>query len=384
MNILLPAFSENNISIVFSCDENFIPYFGVCLRSLLDTTSENNNYDIIILENNITNWKKRRITDIAQGMRNVSIRFVDVSNYLDTHKKIFYTRGERYSTATYARFLIPDLLSAYSKTIYLDADIYVKNDVANLYSIDIGTNLIGAAADYAMYVNWYGGKNNVDKYKYAYNYLSNVLKLKEITEYFQAGIMIMNLDECRRFNLLKKAVDYLHYVNTPLHVDQDVLNFITRDRIKIIDSRWNFQWHLMLDEYSSLKYLPYDIYENIQAISDDFYIIHYCSVTRPWTHPAEKNAHLFWTAAQNTVFYEEILYQNLSKKIATIESKERHRIDYQLSIDLANYSQLKKQYWLVRLKKLFTLSKKKRQKYRDKISVIRKKIKTIREICRHR
>ena len=36
--------TEKNIPIFFSCDDNYIPFLGVAIKSLIENSSKNNNY----------------------------------------------------------------------------------------------------------------------------------------------------------------------------------------------------------------------------------------------------------------------------------------------------------------------------------------------------
>lgn len=44
-----PAFSKNNIPVVFSANDGYSPYLATAIRSLVDNSSSKNNYDIIIM-----------------------------------------------------------------------------------------------------------------------------------------------------------------------------------------------------------------------------------------------------------------------------------------------------------------------------------------------
>ena len=266
--------------------------------------------------------------------------------------------------------------------MYLDADVLVCKDIADLYAVDLEDNMLGAALDIGVYINWFAGKAGVEKYKYAYNYFTQKAHLEDITGYFQAGVLVFNLDACRAANLLKKCLNFFNYIEKPLNQDQDVLNFVCRGKVKYFDQRWNFQWHLPVTEREALKYLPYDLFEKIQEVFEDFYIIHYCSNTRPWMEPDKQNAQLFWQKAQNTVFYEELLYENINKKINEIVNKEKHRLDYQGVFDLANYTSLKYEYWIYRFKKHFHFSKAKREKYKNKYKEIKSRLQTIHSLIK--
>lgn len=77
---------------------------------------------------------------------NVNIEFVDLNYYINKIKNKLYTR-DYYSVTTYFRLFIPNLYPQYNKALYLDCDIVLLADVAELYNIDMGDNLVAAAPD---------------------------------------------------------------------------------------------------------------------------------------------------------------------------------------------------------------------------------------------
>ncbi len=51
---LKPAFSKNNIALLFVASENYMPYFSTMLQSIIKNSNKKNNYDIIVFHTNIT------------------------------------------------------------------------------------------------------------------------------------------------------------------------------------------------------------------------------------------------------------------------------------------------------------------------------------------
>ena len=62
--MIKPFKNINNIPVIFASDENYAPYLGITLKSATDKFSDDYNYDIIILENNIGDENKKRILKI--------------------------------------------------------------------------------------------------------------------------------------------------------------------------------------------------------------------------------------------------------------------------------------------------------------------------------
>ena len=66
--------------------------------------------------------------------------------YIEKVKDKLYTR-DYYTKTTYFRLFIPDLYPQYDKVLYLDSDIVVLGDIAELYNTNIKGNLVAAVPD---------------------------------------------------------------------------------------------------------------------------------------------------------------------------------------------------------------------------------------------
>ena len=71
---LRPAFERNNVPVVLAFNNLYAPYGGVTIQSILDYASEENNYDIIIFESDVSEENKRLLKGLSTGHVNVSPR----------------------------------------------------------------------------------------------------------------------------------------------------------------------------------------------------------------------------------------------------------------------------------------------------------------------
>ena len=76
---ILPAFSENNIAIALSTDENYIPYVNVLVRSIVANT-KSGNIDLLILNDGLPADVQKSFIDRFSNIDNLSIRFLDVGS----------------------------------------------------------------------------------------------------------------------------------------------------------------------------------------------------------------------------------------------------------------------------------------------------------------
>ncbi len=115
----------------------------------------------------------------------------------------------------------------------MDSDIIIKDDIAKLYNVDLQDNYVAATRDF--YVPILTELNETFG-----NYLIESLQLNNCKDYFQAGVMIFNIDLCIKNNIKNLLIRQLNEVKTPFIVDQDILNLVCLGKTKYLDGCWNF------------------------------------------------------------------------------------------------------------------------------------------------
>ena len=76
---------QNVIPVFMAVDNNYIPFLGVSLKSLIDNSSKENNYEIKILYTNASEENQKKIK--AYEKENVSIEFVNLSHKLKRNRR---------------------------------------------------------------------------------------------------------------------------------------------------------------------------------------------------------------------------------------------------------------------------------------------------------
>lgn len=170
------------------------------------------------------------------------------------------------------------------RLLYLDADITVLADVRELWATDLSGNPVGAMIDPA-----------VDSERFAARW-----GLQGKHDYFNAGILVIDLDQVRAEGLFTKAA---HFVATskPEWNDQCGLNHACWGRWKRFDVVWNVQHHMAIP--SAAKELPPEQRLSGRAPK----IIHFTGAHKPWQsgsyHPW---AWLYWDSLKRTAFAREV------------------------------------------------------------------------------
>ena len=271
---------ENNLKVIpifFAVDDGYIPFLAVTLNSLIENASKDYYYVIKILYTNIKEENKRKI--IKYEGENVKIEFVDLNYYIEEIQGKLYTR-DYYSKATYYRLFLPNLYTEYSKAIYLDSDTVVLGDISELYNEELGDNLVGAVPD--------GSIPIVDEFP---DYVERVVGLTDYKRYFNAGVLLLNLDELRKFDFQSKFLYLLENVKFSVAQDQDYLNRLCKGRTKILDNGWDV--------------MP--ITAGKVVADENLKIIHYNLISKPWHFDDVWYQEYFWKYAKKTEFYDTIL-----------------------------------------------------------------------------
>lgn len=309
--ILTPAFEENNVAVVLVSSDEYAPFASVVVTSLVANSGVQNNYDIVILTNDMLLRNRWRIEKIAEGHDNVSVRVLDISKMIEGFT--FYTWAH-FTSNTYYRLLTPDIFANYDKVIYLDSDIVVNHDVAELYQTELDGYYLAAALD--THVVSYCTMNPPLEQR---QYNIDVLGMKNPEKYFQAGVSLFNIKEIRRdFGegyLIQEGLNHkLRWL------DQDLLNKLFYDKIKRLSNKWNVMVsnipHL-IDEY----HLPCELRTEYYNARRDPYIVHYVGRSMPClvTTYMPDLFEYFWKYARMSVFYEILLQKagvDYSEKLA--------------------------------------------------------------------
>lgn len=292
--------SSKTIPLVFAVDDNYAPFLGVTLKSIIENSSKEFLYKIYVLNTGLTARNVKRISALA--LDNFEIKYIDVNNELCKIRDRLFIR-DYYTNTTYYRFFIPELFPEYDKVLYLDSDIVVLDDIAKLYNTDIGDNLLGAVQEEVM--------ANVEVFG---NYVEEGLGIA-CKNYFNAGVALLNLKELRSFNILQKFLAMVDKYKFEVTQDQDYLNVLCQDRVTMIELGWN-------------KTPFKDVWFDERNIK----LIHYKLSFKPWLYDDVVYANYFWKYAEKTSFYREILNIKLAY---TDENRERDSIAYKNLMQLA-------------------------------------------------
>lgn len=300
---------RSTIPVVFAADDNYVPMVSTTIVSMLENADPAYRYDVIVLTSDISGANRAEMQAMVSRYPHAHLRFLDVADIVEKYD--LTTSNAHISNETYYRFLIQELLPFYTKVLYLDSDLVVTGDVAELYHTDVTGNLLAAARD----VDFLGNLNMPDGKRMAY--AEDVLKMRDPYDYFQAGVLLLNTGEMRSFMTMDQ---WLEEASDPtlIYNDQDVLNRCCEGRVTYLDNAWN----VMIDCDGRIgrifSFAPAAVFDAFLRARGDALITHYAGFQKPWNMVGCDKAELYWEYARKTPFYERLIAQ-LAAAVAHVD-----------------------------------------------------------------
>lgn len=239
-----------------AADDNYAPWCGVMLTSLLEN---NKDYDIYvwILSDNISDQNKKLFKSL-----NAHINIVDLDDFDFRDWAPSLDLGEYLSRTTWARLALGDVLPKdVHKILHIDADTIVLGSLRELYDTDLEKMAAAAVDEYrdASYLGMYG-------------------------MYFNAGVILFNVDYFRENNIREKCIDFVksHSDIIRFH-DQDVLNKVFEGKVIFKHRKFNLTCYgnVVSDE---LRKDANFIADREAVFGNDVRIYHFVGKAKPWIY----------------------------------------------------------------------------------------------------
>lgn len=262
------------IPIFFACDEGFVKYMMVSMKSIMENADRSRKYHIYILHMGITEATQAKV--LAMADEEFAIDFVDVTDKMRSIADKLPIR-DYYSNTTYFRLFIPDMFPQYRKALYIDSDTIVVGNIAELYDHKLGKLYAGVCPDRVVAQTDILG-----------DYVEKVLGVKR-ARYFNAGVMLMNCSQFRENHLLDEFLEMLHIYLFVVAQDQDYLNLICKNQVLYMEPKWNAQ-----------------VFGELACPEEEVGLFHFNMAAKPWHYEDCRLAEYFWKYAKMTADYDAI------------------------------------------------------------------------------
>lgn len=291
------------IPIVFAANDSYSIYCYIAIYSLIKNAKKDYFYHIYVFETNISNNNCKMLESLSN--EKVRVECVDISKYtLNVNLK----ESLHLSVETYYRLFIPCILPQYEKILYLDSDMCILSDVAELYECSLDGYAVGAAPDLHCYP--------LRKH-------SEEIGGLDCRKTFNAGVLIIDTLKFEEQKIREKCLalleqDYQREERKLIFADQDALNVVLYENYCVLDKRWNYQsqylWRIEeIFEESRQEYV---------SDKDKAFIMHFAGDRKPWKYPDLPKSDVFWQYAKEIPEFKKLI-SNITADIR--EDEERFR-----------------------------------------------------------
>lgn len=268
---------NREIPIFFTIDDGYAPFLAVALNSAIKNSNPQRRYNAIVLhqdlnETNIAKLKSLETENFKISLTPMKANFDALDDRMSNRLRCDY-----FTLTIYFRLFIPAMFPQYDKGIYIDSDVVLTSDIAELYDIEIGDNLIGACNDLS-----------IADIPPLVAYTENAVGVNK-HEYINSGVLLMNLKQMREVDLEGHFLNLLNtYHFDSIAPDQDYLNAMCNGKIYYLDESWDA--------------MPNDAKPPLAHTK----LIHYNLFSKPWCYDGIQYGEEFWKYAEDSGYLDEI------------------------------------------------------------------------------
>jgi len=275
--------TKREVHIAIAFDQNYSKFFYVVAGSVFDHHAPGTVVFHAIVTGLSEDELARVKKFVADGGQTILFYHID-SEFVSR----FVLNG-KWTAAAYYRLFFPSLVPAdLERILYLDMDTIVTRNLQSFYELPMDSYPM--AGVYDVHVR-----------------IQPLLGIESEGEYFNSGVMLIDLPRWRLQNISEKAIDYLlKYPEHILYVDQCALNAVLKDNWKRLDIHYNLMYSWVPDALSGRA---------LRTFLKDTFVIHY-TLQRPWTMLCKNRLrylyfHYLKKAGRNDTGYTDFSYKKI-------------------------------------------------------------------------
>ena len=257
---------SDKIHILLTITDSYAAYCAVALVSIFEN-NKGSCFCIHIICADLTEGNKERLERIFQCYgQEVDWIHPDIQKIqaiVDKEDRM----PRKYNISVFYRLFAAEWLPQnINRVIFMDCDLIVTGDLNSLWKEEMDENISLCAVHDFIRINDY----------------HRLRICKEIHTYFNAGVLLINLDYWRKHDVGKQCVDYIYrFPERLLLLDQDTLNAILVGKVKYLHPKYNtMSFFFAKEEYLSVR-VWYDDMEAIREAVKSPVIVHFAG-EKPW------------------------------------------------------------------------------------------------------
>ena len=288
-----PAASPELPPIVCAVDDRYVSPLCVFMQSL-SAAHRDQPLRVIVIHQGLSEDSRRRILFHADRL-GLSVELRSAPCVDPRYPVTMWV-----TDATYLRLALPEVVPDAPVVLYLDVDLLVLRDLSALLTQPLDGVPVAAVRDplNPTLATGFGIPG------------WQALGLPPSREYFNGGVMLINLPECRRRGVFERSNRFAREM--PQHIlfwDQDALNWAVADEWYRLDRCWNtLSISPLIEKFQDWKYCAEHIlpFEQLLEDQDTAAILHFAGPVKPWApeYPSGPQKDLYLSFTQMVAKHE--------------------------------------------------------------------------------
>lgn len=271
----------NTTSVVLITDDNYVVPTAVTIKSIL--VNAENPVEIYVLGVGISNKN-------ANCMKRAGAMVIRT----DVKLPQFDGRHPHVSAAALLKFDLPNIFADKDKILYLDTDMIILGDLGKLFNINLGSHYAAVVKDMAG------------------TQAGHATKLGH-KDYFNSGMMLLNLAKMRDDGIPKKLVGYKLNKDVGHFMDQDCLNAVFDENVIYVSPIYNWM------APNQLNYAVQEVKDfygiDFEPTLNNAVVVHLTNRQKVWNY-VNVWGHDLWMR-----YYKKSIFKNRSIKFFDVGSR---------------------------------------------------------------
>lgn len=212
---------ENELNVLYCCDENYAPFAGVSMTSLFMNNRDIEKITVYLVLDNVSERNRERYTRLADEYGR-EVVLLDAASVVE-RIKAYNIPMWRDSYATNFRLFFPEYIRPnVTKLLYLDCDTIVLSSLRRLLEMDMGDNCVAMATCSIM------------------TCADRDIVYKSLEKH-NAGVMLIDVANWINGKWMDKLIYHIENVRARYPApDQDLLNVVCAGHILRLPQEYNF------------------------------------------------------------------------------------------------------------------------------------------------
>ncbi len=212
----------NHLYVMYAADENYAPFLGVSVFSLLENNKDIEDITIYAVLDRVSSDNQSRLMKMVDSYGR-HLEIVDAGDFNKKMQELGVPKYRGSYTTHFRKFFHLFMGDDVKRFLYIDSDSVVPGSLKPLLDLDMG-NHVGAVVHDAL----------AQKYKL-------LLGFEPEETYFNAGVTLIDVDNWKADRCTERLIEHITKKRAAYrNPDQDLFNILLRGKTMVIPCQYNF------------------------------------------------------------------------------------------------------------------------------------------------